>query len=122
MKMKRRPAIDGKIAIITGASSGIGESTAREFARAGAITVLAARRLERLERLAEEIREMGGSALPALRGALAICGRLFCHRARGQVLAKEILIRAVSLLFVLSVVNADLEHRPRRVYPCLIKA
>jgi len=77
MKMKRRPAIDGKIAIITGASSGIGESTAREFARAGAITVLAARRLERLERLAEEIREMGGSALPALRGALAICGRLF---------------------------------------------
>ena len=64
MKMKRRPAIDGKTAIITGASSGIGESTAREFARAGATTVLAARRLERLERLAEEIRKMGGNALP----------------------------------------------------------
>jgi NADP-dependent 3-hydroxy acid dehydrogenase YdfG len=61
--MKRRPAIDGKIAIVTGASSGIGESTAREFARAGATTVLAARRAGRLERLADEIRSTGGSAL-----------------------------------------------------------
>jgi NADP-dependent 3-hydroxy acid dehydrogenase YdfG len=64
MKMQRRPAIDGKIVIVTGASSGIGESTACEFAQAGATTVLAARRFERLERLAEEIREMGGIALP----------------------------------------------------------
>ncbi len=64
MKMKRRPAIDGKIVIVTGASSGIGESTAREFARAGATTVLAARRIGRLERLANEIHKMGGSALP----------------------------------------------------------
>lgn len=64
MKMKRRPAIDGKIAIVTGASSGIGESTAREFARAGATTVLAARRIGRLERLADEIHKMGGIALP----------------------------------------------------------
>jgi NADP-dependent 3-hydroxy acid dehydrogenase YdfG len=63
MKMKRRAAIDGKVVIVTGASSGIGESTAREFAQAGAITVLAARRAERLERLQEEIEQMGGRAL-----------------------------------------------------------
>src|SRR5512133_2362865 len=63
MEMNRRPAIAGKVVIVTGASSGIGESTAREFARAGAITVLAARRAERLERLQEEIEEMGGTAL-----------------------------------------------------------
>lgn len=63
MEMKRRPAIDGKVAIVTGASSGIGEVTARELARAGAITVLAARRVERLERLQKEIEEMGGQAL-----------------------------------------------------------
>jgi NADP-dependent 3-hydroxy acid dehydrogenase YdfG len=63
MKMNRRSAIDGKVAIITGASSGIGESTAREFAQAGAITVLAARRSERLERLQKEIEEIGGQAL-----------------------------------------------------------
>ena len=63
MEMNRRPAIDGKIVIVTGASSGIGESTAREFARAGGITVLAARRVERLRRLENEIEEMGGQAL-----------------------------------------------------------
>ena len=63
MKMNRRAAIAGKIVIVTGASSGIGESTAREFAQAGAITVLAARRAERLTRLQKEIEEMGGQAL-----------------------------------------------------------
>jgi NADP-dependent 3-hydroxy acid dehydrogenase YdfG len=62
MEMNRRPAINGKVVIVTGASSGIGESTAREFARAGAITVLAARRVERLKRLEDEIEEMGGQA------------------------------------------------------------
>ena len=60
----KQPAIAGKVAIVTGASSGIGEATAREFARRGAITVLAARRIERLNRLAEEIRAEGGRALP----------------------------------------------------------
>ena len=63
MEMNRRPAIDGKVVIVTGASSGIGESTAREFARAGAITVLAARRVKRLKQLEDEIEEMGGQAL-----------------------------------------------------------
>lgn len=63
MEMNRRHAITGKVAIVTGASSGIGESTAREFARAGAITVLAARRVERLQRLQREIEAMGGRAL-----------------------------------------------------------
>lgn len=63
MQMNRRSAIDGKVVIVTGASSGIGESTARELAQAGAITVLAARRAERLERLQNEIEAMGGRAL-----------------------------------------------------------
>ena len=64
MKMKVKPAIAGKIAIITGASSGIGEAAALEFASAGAKVVLVARRIERLERLAETIRAAGGVALP----------------------------------------------------------
>jgi NADP-dependent 3-hydroxy acid dehydrogenase YdfG len=63
MEMNRRPTIDGKVVIVTGASSGIGESTALEFARAGAITVLAARRKDRLRRLQNQIEEMGGVAL-----------------------------------------------------------
>lgn len=54
--------IKGKVAIVTGASSGIGEATAREFAREGAKVVLAARRVDKLESLAKEIGAMGTGA------------------------------------------------------------
>lgn len=64
MNLEEHTPLAGKVAIITGASAGIGEATAREFARAGVITVLAARRVHRLERLAKEIRAAGGTALP----------------------------------------------------------
>jgi NADP-dependent 3-hydroxy acid dehydrogenase YdfG len=54
--------IRGKVVIVTGASSGIGEATARQFGRQGAKVVLAARRVERLESLAQEINAMGTGA------------------------------------------------------------
>ncbi len=53
--------LDGKVVVITGASSGIGESTARLLASRGAHIVIGARRLERLEALASDIRAEGGS-------------------------------------------------------------
>ena len=56
--------IDGKIIVITGASSGLGEAAARHLAGKGAKVVLGARRAERIEALAEEIRTAGGEALP----------------------------------------------------------
>lgn len=54
----------GAVAVVTGASAGIGESTALLLARQGAHVVLAARRLERLQALAERIASRGGQALP----------------------------------------------------------
>ncbi|WP_029404683.1 SDR family oxidoreductase [Stutzerimonas stutzeri] len=54
--------INGKIILITGASSGIGDATARLLAAKGATVVLGARRLERLESLAASITESGGVA------------------------------------------------------------
>ncbi|WP_339784790.1 SDR family oxidoreductase [Paenibacillus sp. FSL R7-0313] len=53
--------VKGKVVVITGASSGIGESTARLLAQHGAHVVIGARRIERLEALASSIRMEGGS-------------------------------------------------------------
>ncbi|MGK3996103.1 SDR family oxidoreductase [Sorangium sp. So ce1024] len=53
----------GKVVLITGASSGIGEALAREVARRGGRSALAARRTERIEALSAEIRASGGEAL-----------------------------------------------------------
>jgi short-subunit dehydrogenase len=54
--------IKGKVVIVTGASSGIGEATVRKFGNAGAKVVLAARRADRLKILAQEIKSMGAGA------------------------------------------------------------
>lgn len=56
-------ALENKVAIVTGASAGIGNATARLFAREGAAVVVAARRKIELEALADAIREEGGQAL-----------------------------------------------------------
>ena len=83
------PKLDSQIIIVTGASSGIGEATARRLAREGACVVLAARRLERLEKIKNEIETAGGRSLAVaadltsaedrrrlIAAALAVNGRL----------------------------------------------
>lgn len=59
-------ALEGRVAVITGASSGIGEATVLALAARGATVVMGARRQERIERLADGIRGRGGvaTALP----------------------------------------------------------
>lgn len=56
--------LNGKVAVITGASSGIGEATAIALAAEGAKIALAARRVEKLEALAKQITDGSGQALP----------------------------------------------------------
>ncbi|PTL60605.1 SDR family oxidoreductase [Paraconexibacter algicola] len=55
-------AVRGKIVMITGASSGIGEEAARKFAAAGAIPLLVARSLDKLEALRDDLVRAGGTA------------------------------------------------------------
>ena len=55
--------IAGKVVIITGASSGLGEATARHLARDGAKLVLAARRIDKLRVLVADIEQAGGAAI-----------------------------------------------------------
>ncbi|HEY7375322.1 MAG TPA: SDR family oxidoreductase [Polyangia bacterium] len=58
--------VAGKVVVITGASSGIGESTAKLLAREGARVVLGARRKERIDALTKEITDSGGKAVPVV--------------------------------------------------------
>ena len=55
--------LSGKVAIITGASAGIGRASAIELGREGASLVLTARRKERLDDLANKVRDLGGKAV-----------------------------------------------------------
>jgi NADP-dependent 3-hydroxy acid dehydrogenase YdfG len=55
--------LDGTVALVTGASSGIGTATAQALAALGATVALAARRTERISELADKIRADGGNAL-----------------------------------------------------------
>src|SRR5262245_63346815 len=55
--------LSGRVVAITGASAGIGRAIARLAAKEGALIARSARRADRLEELATEIRTMGGSAL-----------------------------------------------------------
>src|SRR3954453_19974740 len=57
-----RSAVEGKVVLITGASYGIGEATARALGKAGADLLLVARSRERLEEVAGQITEEGGTA------------------------------------------------------------
>ncbi|SRR5258706_4161925 len=55
--------IEGKVVVITGASSGLGEATARFLSAQGACVTLGARRVDRLQSLAKELTDSGGKAI-----------------------------------------------------------
>ena len=57
--------LEGKVALVTGGSRGIGEATAVGFAKAGADVVVTSRKLPDLERVAEQVRNVGRRALAA---------------------------------------------------------
>jgi NAD(P)-dependent dehydrogenase (short-subunit alcohol dehydrogenase family) len=80
-----RFSLEGKVALVTGASRGIGRSAALAFARAGADVALTSRKQEDLDKVAEEIKEVGRQALPVA----AHVGRIEdIHRLVDQVAAR----------------------------------
>jgi 3-oxoacyl-[acyl-carrier protein] reductase len=66
--------LDGKRALVTGASSGIGREVANRFAREGAAVAVGGRDLERTERTVHEIRAAGGTAIPVVGDVSQVVG------------------------------------------------
>ena len=89
------PALDGRTAIVTGASSGIGLSTARALAAEGARVALGARRVERLEEIAEELGE--GHVVGALDVTDPESSRSFVEGAVGELDKIDILVNNAGL-------------------------
>ncbi|MFB9654935.1 SDR family oxidoreductase [Pseudarthrobacter oxydans] len=108
--------LTGTVAIVTGASSGIGEATAKELAAHGATVAVVARRKERLDTLVTEIESAGGAAFAiaaditdraqaeqAVQGVVDRCGRL------------DILINNAGLMLLGHVVDTDVEEWERMI-------
>src|SRR4051794_12562753 len=106
----------GKVALVTGASSGIGEGTALALAAAGASVAVSARRADRLEGLVRRIEAAGGRAL-ALPGDMTI--EADAARVVEETVAKlgglDILINSAGVMQAGGIEKADLDEY-RRVF------
>ena len=101
-------ALDGKVAAVSGASSGIGAATAIALAREGAAVALGARREDRLGDLAGRIESDGGRALAvALDVSDESSARSFVERARAELGRLDILVNNAGVMLLGPVDGAD---------------
>jgi NADP-dependent 3-hydroxy acid dehydrogenase YdfG len=108
--------LEGRRAAITGASSGIGEATARAFAKAGAQVAVGARRKDRLDALCESISSMGCTAHPFPADvADESSARSFVEDAAEAMGGLDILINNAGVMLLGPVEGADTEEWRRMV-------
>jgi NADP-dependent 3-hydroxy acid dehydrogenase YdfG len=112
--MSRRLA--GTVALVTGASSGIGEATARALAEQGAAVALVARRRERLEQIAGEIEAAGGRAL-AVEADITeeAAARDAIERTVRELGGLDILVNNAGVMLLGPIVDAPVEEWERMV-------
>jgi NADP-dependent 3-hydroxy acid dehydrogenase YdfG len=109
-------SLEGRKAIVTGASSGIGEATALAFAEAGASVALGARRLDRLESLAERISANGGKAHPfEVDVSEEDAARAFIESAAEAMGGVDILVNNAGVMLLGAVGGADTDEWRRMV-------
>jgi NADP-dependent 3-hydroxy acid dehydrogenase YdfG len=110
-----------RVAVVTGASSGIGEATARALAREGFAVALAARREERINELAEEISGGGGKALAIPTDvADANAAATLITTTKDEFGSVDVLINNAGVMLLGPLLGADLEHWQRMVHVNLL--
>jgi NADP-dependent 3-hydroxy acid dehydrogenase YdfG len=108
--------LNGKVALVTGASSGIGEATVLALAAEGAYVALAARRHERLEELARQIENNGGQAIPIIADvADEKQANDMVHTASGRWGRLDIVVNNAGLMLLGPIEGADTEDWRRMV-------
>jgi clavulanate-9-aldehyde reductase len=109
--------LSGQVIAVTGASSGIGEATALACARAGAAVALAARRVERIEALAERITAAGGRAIAvATDVGDEAQARVFVERAHAELGRLDVLVNNAGVMLLGPIANAPTDEWRRMIH------
>jgi NADP-dependent 3-hydroxy acid dehydrogenase YdfG len=114
-------SLEDTVALVTGASSGIGEATAKALADRGASVALVARRVERLEQLAGEIADAGGTALP-IEADVSDQGQAEAAvaRAAGELGRLDVLVNNAGVMLLGPIVEAPVEEWERMIHVNLL--
>jgi len=109
--------LEGKVVVVTGASSGIGEATARRLAKEGAKVAIVARRKDRLEELAKKIEDAKGEALVI---EADVTDKDICQKVVDEVMSKwgkiDILINNAGIMLLGPTSGAPLEEWEQMVH------
>jgi NADP-dependent 3-hydroxy acid dehydrogenase YdfG len=116
MSESTRP-LEGKVALVTGASSGIGEATAIALAEAGAAVAIGARRRDRLDALATKLRDGGARVLQL---DLDVTDEQACSaavaRTREELGGLDVLVNNAGVMLLGTIVGADTEDWRRMLH------
>jgi NADP-dependent 3-hydroxy acid dehydrogenase YdfG len=105
-----------RVAVVTGASSGIGAATAKALAQEGFAVALAARREERTKELADEISTSGGKAISVPTDiADARAAEALIKTAKDELGSVDVLVNNAGVMLLGPILGADLEHWQRMV-------